>query len=74
MVKKKSRRKEEERRTKKGMSMRKLRAFKKKRSGIKKLVLPKPSNISTKEVCWDTRAPNSRRSNPDIIITMNKYK
>ena len=55
--------------------MRRLRAFKKKRSAIKKLVLPKPSNIQkTKDVCWDTRAPSSGRSNPDIIITMNKYK
>ena len=54
--------------------MRRLRAFKKKRSAIKKLVLPKPSNIqTTKDVCWDTRAPSSGRSNPDIIITMNKY-
>ena len=25
-------------------------------------------------VCWDTRSPNSGRANPDIVITMDKYK
>ena len=61
-------------RTKARLRMRKLRAFKRK-SDIKKLVLPKPSNLwSKKDVSWDTRAPSSGRSNPDIILTMNKYK
>ena len=55
--------------------MRRQRAFKRRRNDIKKLVLPKPSNLwLKKDVCWDTRVPNSGRANPDIVITMDKYK
>ena len=75
MAKKKSRDELEVHRAKARLRMRKLRAFKRRISDIKKLVLPKPSNLwSKKDVTWDTRAPSSRRSNPGIILTMNKYK
>ena len=75
MAKKKSRDELKVQRDKEKLRMRKLRAFRRRRSGIKNLVLPKPSNLwSKKDVSWDTRAPSSGRSNPDIILTMNKYK
>ena len=75
MVKKKTRKEARERRNYIKLAVRKLRKFKKKTKTIKNIVLPKPTNIwATKDVCWVTRAPISERSNPDIILTMDKYK
>ena len=75
MAKKKSCNQLDMQRAKAKLRMRKLIAFKRRKCDVKKLVLPKPSNLwSKKDVSWDTRAPSSRRSNPDVILTMNKYK
>ena len=74
-MKKKTRKKARERRNYIKLAVRKLRDFKKKTKAIKDIVLPKPANIwATKDVCWDTRAQQSDRPNPDIILTMDQYK